>query len=155
MKNILLLAIIALMFTTGCVQLDKPNVEYVDYRLGTINTEGVEVNFIFDVGNPNPIDINISNYSYDIYINNKKILKQTGSGFTLNANKTKRITLPVLVRYEGVFGAAISIIESLARGEKEMDYRVEGSISAGAMGLTTSAPIAASGKIKIPTNIKL
>ncbi len=77
------------------------------------------------------------------------------AAFDLEANATNRITLPVLVRYEGIFGATLSIIESLARGEKSMDYRIDGTIAAGAMGLTASSPINASGKLKIPSNIKI
>jgi LEA14-like dessication related protein len=155
MKKIIIFTFLAALFVSGCVQLDSPKVKYIDYRLGRVNTEGVEVNFYFDVTNKNPITIDIANYSYNVYINNKKVIQQTGSGFSLDANKTKRITLPVFVRYEGVFGAAVSLIESLARGEKEMDYRVEGTIQAGAMGITASSPINASGKIKIPTNIQI
>lgn len=157
MKKIIVVSCLLLVVSllTGCVQLDAPKVKYIDYRINRINTEGVEVNFYFDVTNKNPVSLDVANYSYNVYINNKKILTQTGHGFSLAANATQRITLPVFVRYEGVFGAALSIIESLARGEKEMDYRVDGSISAGAMGLTASAPINASGKIKIPTNIQI
>jgi LEA14-like dessication related protein len=155
MKKMFLFSIIVLLFVAGCVQLDSPKVKYIDYRINRVTTDGVEVNFFFDVTNKNPVSLDVANYSYNVYINNKKIITQTGSGFSLDANATKRITLPVFVRYEGVFGAAISIIESIARGEKTMDYRVEGTISAGAMGLTASSPINASGKIKIPTNIQI
>ncbi|MEA3493714.1 MAG: LEA type 2 family protein [Candidatus Margulisiibacteriota bacterium] len=151
----ILVTTILLPLLTGCVQLDAPKVQYIDYRINRVNTEGVEVNFYFDVTNKNPVSLDVANYSYDVYTNNKKVITQTGHGFSLAANATQRITLPVFVRYEGVFGAALSLIESIARGEKEMDYRVDGSISAGAMGLTATAPLKASGKIKIPANIQI
>jgi len=147
--------LLVVSFLVGCVQLDSPKVKYIDYSINRITTDGVEVNFYFDVTNKNPVTLDVANYSYNVYINNKKIITQTGSGFSLDANATKRITLPVFIRYEGVFGAALSLIESIVRGEKEMDYRIDGTISAGAMGLTASSPINASGKIKIPTNIQI
>lgn len=148
------LLVIAFLLT-GCVQLDSPKVDYKDYGINRVTTEGVEVNFYFDVTNPNPIDIEVANYSYNVYINNRKILEQTGSGFSLSSNKTKRITLPVFIRYEGVFGAALSIVESLIKGEREMEYRIEGKIQAGTMGMTVESPLKASGKIKIPSNIQI
>lgn len=153
MKKYLWLLFIPLLLS-GCVNLESPKVEYKDYTIGQIAADGITANFNFDVTNTNPIDLNIANYSYQVFINDKKIVEQTGAGFTLPANKASKITLPVFIKYEGVFGAAVSILESLAKGEQEMKYRVEGTISGGTMGVNVSSPIKAEGKLKIPSNIK-
>ncbi len=155
MKQIFIFLAISSLFISGCVNLDSPKVDFKDYTIGSVAADGITANFNFDVTNTNPIDLNIANYSYQVFINDKKIVEQTGAGFTLSANKTSRITLPVFIKYEGVFGAALSILESLAKGEQEMSYRVEGTISGGTMGINVSSPIKAEGKLKIPSNIQI
>lgn len=150
MKKIAFLLIVLSLFVSACGQFEKPTATYKDYSITRIATDGLEVSFYFDVTNPNPIDLDVANYSYNIFINDRKILEQTASGFTLTANKTKQIALPVFIRYSEVFGAAVSLIESLLKGEQYMDYKVEGEIHVGTMGLTVGTPLKAEGKIKIP-----
>jgi len=148
-----LLAIAAVL--SSCVQPAAPEVKYLDYKLGKVTTEGIEVNFNFEVKNPNPVPLDVTNYSYKVYINDKEMASADHQGFSLPASDKTRVTIPAFVRYEQLFGSALSIIDRMAKGINNFDYRVEGTVNAGTLGLTVGSPLKASGTIPIPKNIKV
>ncbi|OGC11440.1 hypothetical protein A3K48_02880 [candidate division WOR-1 bacterium RIFOXYA12_FULL_52_29] len=143
------------LFLTGCVNFEGPKAVYRDYNIGRVTSAGIEVNFNFDVTNPNPVDLTINQYSYKVQINNKPLLDETRPGFTMTANQKKPITIPVMVGYDAVFGSLLSVVQRLASGNKDVDYQIDGTISAGAFGVAVSSPLSASGKFRLPDTIKL
>jgi len=151
---ILILFSFALVLTS-CFEPSAPKVEYKNYEVGKISAEGIELNFYFDVENSNPLPIDVTNYTYKVYINNMELLSENRSGFSLPASGKKKITIPVMLRYVQVFGSIFAVIERVAKGEDTVPYRIEGSLTAGTLGITASSPIKASGVIPIPKNIKL
>ena len=148
MKKLLPLLFI-LILTAGCVQLEAPEATYVDARVTDVTLEGAEVEFLFKVKNKNPIDLEVSEYSYKIFINDKELLSEKRGGFVIPAGKTKDILIPVMLRYDRVFDTWLAIGANILAGKMYFDYRLEGSISAGAMGMTVSTPFSASGRINI------
>ncbi len=155
-KAFLALFLLAIgLVLSSCVQPAAPEVKYLDYKLGRVTAEGLEVNFNFEVKNPNPIPLDVSNYSYKVYINDKELASADHQGFSLPASDKTKVTIPAFVRYEQLFGSAVSIIDRLAKGINNFDYRVEGTVNAGALGMTVGSPLKASGTIPIPKNIKV
>ncbi|MFH1389767.1 MAG: LEA type 2 family protein [Candidatus Margulisiibacteriota bacterium] len=154
-KKLVPMLLMAGLFLSGCVNFEGPKAVYRDYNIGRVTAEGIEVNFNFDVTNPNPVDLTVNQYSYKVQINNKPLLDENRPGFTMTANQKKLITIPVLVRYDAVFGSLLSVVQRLASGNKDVDYQIDGTISAGAFGVAVSSPINASGKFRLPDNIKL
>lgn len=139
-----------LIFITGCIQLDAPKVTYIDSKVTRVTLEGAQVDFLFDVQNKNPIPLEVSSYSYTIHINGRRLLSDNRSGFSIGSNEKKRISLPIFVRYDRVFDSVLGIAANILAGKMYFDYKIEGSLSAGTSGLTVSAPIQASGRVKIP-----
>ena len=155
-KCVLLISVFLVALTlTSCVELSAPKVKYLNYEIYRVTGTGIEVNFYFDVENPNPIPIDITNYSYKIYINNREFLAENRPGFSLSSSEKKKITLPVNITYDRLIGTVGGLIEGLLKEEKTISYKIEGNISAGALGVIASAPIAASGTIPIPKDIKI
>lgn len=152
MKKILLLSLLllSLILVTGCVQLDAPKVNYIDSRVTQVTLQGAEVEFYFNIENKNPVPIDITGYNYKISINGRELLNENRNGFTVQSGESKKITLPIFVRYDKVFDSIIGIAADIIMGKTYFDYRVEGSVSAGALGLTVTAPIKAEGRVKIP-----
>jgi len=149
MKKLLPL-LLSLIFLTGCIQLDAPKVTYIDSKVTRVTLEGAQVDFLFDVENKNPIPLEVSGYSYKISINGRQLLSETRKGFGIGSNEKKRISIPLFVRYDRVFDSVLGIAANIIAGKMYFDYNVEGSLSAGSSGLTVTAPIHASGRVKIP-----
>lgn len=141
------------IFLSSCFEPSPPKVEYLNYEISRVTLQGINVNFYFDVENPNSLPIDVSKYSYKVYINNRELLSEEEAGFNLPANAKKKITIPVNIRYDQVFGTALSILELIARGDDTISYRIQGEINAGTMGITAGTPIKASGTIPLPKEI--
>jgi LEA14-like dessication related protein len=141
--------------TTSCIQPSPPKAEFIEYKVRDITAQGIDVDFYFDVENENPLPIDVSQYSYKVYINEREFISKVKGGFNLPANSKKLINIPVHLGYTQVFGSLLAVAEAIARGEDIIRYRIEGSISAGTMGIQVHTPIKASGTIPLPKDIKL
>ncbi len=157
LKRFHLVAILSCLALTAisCVQPSPPKAQYIDYEITRVTLQGINVSFYFDVENPNPLPLDVSKYSYTIYINDREFLSENRSGFNLPANGKKRIAIPVTLRYESVFGTVSSVLELIAQGKKNISYRIEGEIHAGTMGITIGTPMKASGTIPLPKDIRM
>jgi len=134
---------------TGCVSLEAPKVTYLDSRVSRVTLEGVQLDFFFNVANKNPIPLDISSYSYKVFINGRELLSENRTGFNLPAHETKSITLSTFVRFDRVIDSAFNVGASILAGNLFLDYRIEGSVSAGSLGITVIVPLKASGRIRI------
>ncbi|MFH1347178.1 MAG: hypothetical protein ABIH22_00630, partial [Candidatus Margulisiibacteriota bacterium] len=62
------------LISTSCVNLSAPKAEFLEYKIADITTEGIEVNFFFNVENSNPLPIDVSKYDYKVFIEDKELL---------------------------------------------------------------------------------
>lgn len=138
----------------GCVQPSPPEVKLQNYSISRVTLEGIEVNFNLEINNPNPVPMEIAGYSYQVFINDIEFLNEKRTGFSLPASDKKIVTIPVNIRYDKLFGTAASVIGTITSGGKTINYRIEGTVNAGLLGLNVAAPIKASGAIPIPKEIK-
>jgi LEA14-like dessication related protein len=152
MKKIILL-LFCLIFIAGCVQVEPPKATYLDATITKVTLEGAQVNFRFNVQNKNPIPIDISNYSYKIFINNRELLSESRGGFNVPANSTKVLSIPVFVRYDKVMDSMLGIAANILAGNMYFDYKIEGTISLKAMDVKFSTPLKASGRVPIPKEL--
>jgi len=143
------------MLLTSCVDLSGPQVDFREYKIARITTEGIEVNFFFDVENKNPVQIDITKYNYKVYVEGKELLSENREGFSLAAHAKKLIKIPVLIRYDKLFGSVLAVVQRIAAGNDTISFSIDGSITGGTMGVTATTPIKAAGKIPLPKDIKL
>lgn len=134
---------------TGCIQLEAPKANYRDVRVSNVTLQDVRLDFMFDIENKNPIAVEITNYTYQVEINGRELVNNTGGGISIEAQGSKMITLPVQLRWDRVFDSVVSVAANLMAGRMYLDYKITGSLTAGTMGLTTTAPLNASGRINI------
>ena len=153
LASIFLLGLALLL--SSCVQPAAPAVKYLDYRFGQVKSDGIEVYFNFEVSNPNPVPMDVTSYSYKIFINDKELASADHQGFSLAASAKSKVSILAFVRYDQLFGTAVSLLDRLASGKNSFDYRVEGSVSAGLLGISVSTPLQASGTIPIPKDLKI
>lgn len=156
MKN-KLFAVIALvslpLLLASCLEPSPPKANYLNYQITRVAAEGIDVNFNFEVENPNPLPIDVSGYSYKVLINGSEFLNEKRAGFSLPASGKSNIVIPLTIRYDRLFGSALSVVEGIVKGQTAISYSIEGSISAGTMGITVATPIKASGTIPIPKEL--
>ncbi|MFC1495827.1 LEA type 2 family protein [Candidatus Margulisiibacteriota bacterium] len=136
---------------SGC-QFSEPKANYIDSKVTKVTLQGAEVEFYFEVENPNPLDIEISEFSYRVFINGRQLLDEHRPGFAVGPNSNKKITLPVFVRYDRVFDSLLGIAAKIMSGQMEIDYKIEGSMMAGTTGVRVPVALGTEGTIKIPKN---
>jgi LEA14-like dessication related protein len=149
-----ILLVVALLLV-GCDKVASPEATFKDYTISRVTFEGIEVAFNFTVNNPNPVALDVTDYSYKIFLNDKEFLADTRPGFSLPSAEKAEISIPVMIRFDKLFGTAVSILEKLAKGENTINFKVEGSFTAGALGLKVGVPLKAEGVIPIPKDLKL
>jgi LEA14-like dessication related protein len=125
----------------------------VDAKITKVTLEGAQINFNFNVQNKNPIPIDVSGYSYKIYINNRELLSESRGGFNVPANSTKVLSIPVFVRYDKVLDSILGIAANILAGNMYFDYKIEGSISVKAVDIKFTTPLKASGRVPIPKEL--
>jgi LEA14-like dessication related protein len=142
-----------LILLTGCVTLDPPKMTYLDAQVTKVTLEGTEVNFLFNAENTNPIPIEVTNYAYKVEINGRELLSESRPGFSLPANGKQRISIPVFVRYDRVLDSVLDVAVRILAGNMYLDYKVEGTLTVGTLGISATTPLKASGQVRIPKEL--
>ncbi|MBU0671803.1 MAG: LEA type 2 family protein [Candidatus Margulisbacteria bacterium] len=155
-KTLIIPILISVAFIlSSCIQPSPPKAEFLEYKIADITAQGIEVNFWFNVANENPLSIDVSKYDYKVFIENQELLVEERGGFNLPANSKKLIKIPVFIGYGRLFGSVLAVAQRIAEGRDTISYRIEGSLTAGTMGVTVATPIKASGTIPLPKDIKI
>lgn len=150
MKKIffLIFCLLLLFAISGC-NLSEPKANYVGSKVTKVDLQGVETEFYFDIDNPNPLSIEISEFDYNVFINGRELLTEHRPGFAVEANSKKRITIPVFARYDRIFDSLLGATTNFMNGKGELEYKIEGSMQAGTAGLRVPVSLGAQGKIDL------
>jgi LEA14-like dessication related protein len=117
-----------------------PTVSFQDLDLRTIDWEHVEVDLKFNVENPNPLQVKIASFSYDLALEGTQVLEGTQTdGFTLPAEDKATLTVPLSLTFSN-----IKDLLGSTRGKDELGF-----VLAGKLGFDTPAGVA-----KIPYTAK-
>ena len=87
-----------LVLATGCEELEPytPKVNFQSLDVEEITFDDVDVDFVFSVDNPNPIDIGLSSFSYNLGFEEVDLLSGSNEdGFALEAVGSSELRLPV------------------------------------------------------------
>lgn len=136
MNRALLIAVA--LSATGCEALSEftPKVHFDRLDVNAIDFQHADVDFVFRVDNPNPIEVGLADYSYDLSLEEVPFLQGTQEeGFQLAANGSSELGLPLDLGWSDIFATI-----DATRGEDLVDFRL-----GGAMGFDTPA-----GKLDIP-----
>jgi len=130
-KKILVGALV--LTTTACTTLqhelknylNKPVVNYKSITVGQLAIDSIELNPTFNVLNKNAFPIPINAATYELFLNNDKVLDGTTNSIgTLPANQNKDVTLSLNLTEETL----ISLQHILLR-DKKIDYQVKGNVN--------------------------
>ena len=140
-------------FVGGCLDtaLKPPEMKFAGIRIVDADTFGATLEISIEAYNPNPIQIGIDRYDATLFINEKEIATQSGGGITLEPRGKQMFSVKGYFSFGNILGTTADIFPDLLKGKASLDYRVAGSVTAKAAGITFNSPISSSGKINITT----
>jgi len=127
-----------LLASAGCSELDSflPTVSFDGLALRNINWEQADVDFVFQVDNPNPVRIGLASFSYALALQQTDFLSgDNPDGFFLEPSAGSPLVLPVDLVYENLWGTV-----QATRGLDAIDFGLSGK-----MGFDTPA-----GAVELP-----
>jgi len=113
-----------LLTSAGCAELEPylPKVHFEELRVNDIDFEKADVDFVFNVENPNPLEISLSSFSYALGFEQVELLSgDNEDGFTLEASAGSELDLPVVVTWQSAWETV-----QATRGEDVVDFGLDG-----------------------------
>lgn len=81
-----------------------PTVKFKELSLNTIDFDAIDVDFVFDVDNPNPVGVPLERFAYALAFEGIEILSgDDPNGLELVADGTSQLALPVTLDFEGIY----------------------------------------------------
>lgn len=121
MKNILL----SVLFLSGCNgELDGylPTITFDRLEVNSVDWDMADTNFVFKVGNPNPIDITLASFDYNLaFMGEEWVTGDDPDGLVLGAAGESELALPVALVFDELYDMVNAV-----RGEDTIDFRLAG-----------------------------
>jgi LEA14-like dessication related protein len=108
----------------GCDELDPylPKVRFDSFDVKQIDFEHIDTDFVFVVDNPNPIDIDLSSFSYDLAFEDISLLSgDNEDGFTLESLGGSELALPLSMRWDHAWD-----LVQATRGKDDIAFGLDG-----------------------------
>lgn len=147
-KNLMIVAAVTILSACSTLQqglkdyVKQPEVNYKSIALGQVSMDLIELNPTFNITNGNAFSIPVNTISYELSLNNKKMLNgETESIGTLPANDNKDISLSIALTKE-----TLNSLQQLLFKNRKLDYQVKGNVNA--MGL--AIPFEQSATLYVP-----
>lgn len=118
------------VFGTGCEELEDldldqyvPTVTFKQLAVDEVDWDGVDSRFIFEVDNPNPININLARFDYALAFEQVEWLNgDSPDGLTLAADDASELALPVSFQFEELYDMVQAV-----RGQDDIGFALNGS----------------------------
>lgn len=114
-----------LILLTGCEELDPflPTVTFDTLAIDAIDFDGAEVDFVFQVENPNPIQVELASFSYGLSLAETPLFDgDNADGFTLEASNASELRLPVALNWQSTWETV-----QATRGLDDVPFGLQGS----------------------------
>ncbi|MCP4804225.1 MAG: hypothetical protein GY913_23555 [Proteobacteria bacterium] len=129
MKRVLLAAVVASSLT-GCAgwedfELDPylPTVTFQRLDVLAVDWDGVDADFVFDVHNPNPVDVSMARFDYALAFEEIEWLAgDDPDGLFLGAEGDSELALPVAIEFQALFDMVQAV-----RGQDDIGFGLDGS----------------------------
>lgn len=135
----------------GCLDqaIKAPELKFAGIRIIDADSRGATIEISVEAQNTNPIQIGIDRYEATLFINEKEISTQTGGGIVLEPNEKKVFPIKAHFGFDNILGTTADIFPDLLKGKVSLDYRIAGTVTARAAGITFNSPISSSGKFNL------
>ncbi len=100
-----------------------PKVRFDSLEVIDVDWDGVQADFIFQVDNPNPIDVSLDRFDYALAFEQVEWLSgDSPEGLVLAAEDASELALPVEIEFEGLFDMVQAV-----RGQDDIGFGLDGS----------------------------
>lgn len=147
MKVFLSFVCVLAFMTTGCSSLTKnllkdPDVQLENVEVADISLKDISLNLKFNVQNPNPIPIHLSQLNYSIHLSGQKVTEGLfDKSVNIPASGAGQIVVPLKFEYNAVG----SLLDGLIKKTLTRDYEITGSAKLGIF----SIPFSKKGQIEL------
>lgn len=118
----ILLSFLACSGGGGDLSAFIPTVTFNRLDLTALSFEELSVDFVFDVDNPNPVEIPLERFDYALDLADIEILSgNSPDGIHLREEATSEMVLPVSLSFEGIYELATT-----ERGVDDLPFRLRG-----------------------------
>jgi LEA14-like dessication related protein len=145
-RQLLALLIPILIFIGGCAQLDEivqePQLHFKKVVPADFSLAGARFHFDFDVYNPNPLGLRLSQVTYNLALNRHPLASgKLTEGIALPARGSAPLTIPLRLDFEDLLAA----VGDMGNGPK-LPYRLNGDIFVGPLAI----PYDVKGDLELP-----
>ena len=110
-RNLLLAGLLILMFAvlSGCASMDAvkkaagikdPAVSIAGMNVSTLSAEGLTLQFVLDVDNPNPIPLNLAGFDYALKLDGKQLMAgEQRDKVNIKARGSSQVKVPVSLKF--------------------------------------------------------
>ncbi|MDD2318485.1 MAG: LEA type 2 family protein [Geobacteraceae bacterium] len=144
MKKLLFLS---LLFLTACsMAVQKPTVALKDVRFAGLNGDGISLNFLLDVTNPNTFDLPLQGYSYEVRLMTLPLARgESKDSLSFYGKTSTDMLIPVRVSYADI----LEIIKHNP-GLKEIPYQLHANLNLGTPLGAIAVPVTKGGTVTVP-----
>ncbi|MFT3788737.1 MAG: LEA type 2 family protein [Tepidisphaeraceae bacterium] len=127
-----LLLLPLIFLSLACQSLKSPTASVAGVNVSNISADGITMLVDLDVANPNDVDLPATDANYTLSLSGSKLLNGKADllGGTVPANGHARVTMPVLIDFDNLFGT-IDAIANTAAGAP-VKYRLDAKLNFGA-----------------------
>ena len=100
-----------------------PTVKFDRLDINAVDWETADTNFVFRIDNPNPIDVTLARFDYNLGLGGVDFINgDDPDGLTLGATGSSELSLPVSVVFQDLYD-----LVQATRGEDEIPFALDGS----------------------------
>jgi len=148
MKKLLLFA---LLLATSCSAIvEKPRVSLKEARFAGLDSEGVSIDFLLTVANPNSFDLPLNGYVYDVRLMALPLARgESRNSVTFGGKSATDMLIPVRISYSDV-------MEILKRRPdlKEIPYQLNAKLDVGTPVGNVKVPVSKDGVLSVPEHYR-
>lgn len=147
-RTIVVGMVAALAAVGGCSALGKqafqqPVVKVADIKLTGVGLTGGSMDVLVDVQNPNDFRLDATRMTYDVMLDSVQFATGTvDNRFTVEGNKTARVTVPVNFTYAGIGQAGRQLLNTGG-----VNYKLTGDVTVGTVVGNFTVPFNTTGRL--------
>lgn len=146
MKKLFLFLIPLVLITSCSMIVEKPKVNLSDVRFGGVDANGVTIDFLLTVTNPNSFDIPLNGYTYTVGMMALPLAKgQSKNHYIFHGKTSTDMLIPVSLNYDDVLR-----ILKRRPGLNEIPYQLAADLSVGTPVGDINVPVRKSGTVTVP-----
>lgn len=116
------LALALLVGCTGDLSAFMPTVKFQRLDVNDIDFEAIDVDFVFDVQNPNPVGVPVDRFAYALALGGVELVSgDAPEGLDIAADGSSEVALPLNLVFESVWDTVEAV-----RGQDFVDFRLNG-----------------------------